>query len=240
MSIATWTQTMASCSFWLTEDFFAHICSLSQSLIVTSHIFVSVVQRGKKRVKIYGSNDFLKLYPNPLGYKGRTIQSQVDCDAPDLTRFPEFQHTTCYECEVNAGEMLFIPAFYWHQVTTVVNTISVNYFFGDRDGRCYLAKIMEAPRLAVFTHWLLNIVEQNRSFKSFERTLQRLPEALQHFLLKQWHDTVAPDQLERLVRIVLDYLQLQAVPPVSAEEHDHQAKNPVPLKIRGLRWRKPT
>ena len=36
------------------------------------------------------------------------------------------------ECHLKAGEMLFIPAFYWHQVTSIDTCISINMFFGDK------------------------------------------------------------------------------------------------------------
>ena len=55
-----------------------------------------VVLSGKKRVKLYGS-DLKLMYPNQLGSKGRTIQSQVFCENPDYDKFPYFKEAVCYE-----------------------------------------------------------------------------------------------------------------------------------------------
>ena len=60
--------------------------------------------------------DLDNLYPNPLGSHGKTIQSRVNCDSPDLEKFPKFSKAVCHHCVLKPGEMLFIPAFFWHQV----------------------------------------------------------------------------------------------------------------------------
>ncbi|XP_072178522.1 tRNA wybutosine-synthesizing protein 5-like [Diadema setosum] len=192
-----------------------------------------VILQGSKKVRLYGC-DLQPLYPNPLGSRGRTIQAQVNCDNPDTSAFPEFTRVQCHECVLNAGEMLFIPAFWWHQVTSLEMTISVNFFFGDGGENEYLAKIMEPMRWQAFSHWLLNIVEQNRPFASFQRVLQDLPESLTSFLLKTWHERPSPEQLDRLVRLVLEHMDLEALP----KGEPRTSKHPPVMKIRGLLWRK--
>ena len=37
---------------------------------------------------------------------------------------------------------LFIPAFWWHQVTSTEQAISVNIFWGDAGVNSYLSKVM--------------------------------------------------------------------------------------------------
>ena len=59
-----------------------------------------VVLNGRKKVMLFGS-DLNSMYPNKLGSKGRTIQSQVCIDEPDLKRFPNFQHAKCFEVGLN-------------------------------------------------------------------------------------------------------------------------------------------
>ena len=65
--------------------------------------------------------DLDSLYPNPLGSHGKTIQSRVNCDSPDLETFPNFSNARCQYCVLEPGEMLFIPAFVWHQVLPARN-----------------------------------------------------------------------------------------------------------------------
>ncbi len=63
-----------------------------------------------------------ELYPNPLGADGRTIQSAVDLTlgaAALRARFPAFAPEAGSEVVLEAGDMLYIPSFTWHQVTLV-------------------------------------------------------------------------------------------------------------------------
>lgn len=62
-----------------------------------------IVFAGQKRVRLYPAKHIDKLYPNPLGSKGKTIQSRVDCDAPDFESFPCFKDAECIE----VGEFFF-------------------------------------------------------------------------------------------------------------------------------------
>lgn len=191
-----------------------------------------VMIQGHKRVHLYGC-DLTPLYPNPLGSKGRTIQAQVNCGDPDLEKFPLFESATCYYCDLLPGEMLYIPAFWWHQVTSVDTSISVNYFYGDAGDNQYLTKIMEPPIWPAFSHWLLNIVQQNCPFESFQRVLGHLPESLTAFLLKTWHEKPTNEQVDRLVKLIMDYLEIDKLPQV-----ERTGKHVPVLKIRGLLWRK--
>lgn len=188
--------------------------------------------QGCKRIKLFKSSDLLKLYPNPLGSKGKTIQSQVDCDNPDISKHPEFLKAECFECLLSEGEMLFIPAFWWHQVTSVTEAVSVNVFFGDAGSNHYITRHLTSTAWPAFKYWLLNIVEQNRSCESFTRTLERLPLCVENLLLKQFHEVATDEQLNFLVRTIMEHLDIQRLP-----DFKKGGKNPPPLKIRGLRWR---
>ena len=55
-----------------------------------------IILNGKKRVKLFGC-DMATMYPNELGSKGRTIQSKILVDEPDLEKFPNFRKAKCYE-----------------------------------------------------------------------------------------------------------------------------------------------
>lgn len=184
---------------------------------------------GKKQVRLFGLYSIECLYPNPLGSHGKTIQSQVNLDQPDLERFPLFSRAKCQHCILHPGEMLFIPAFYWHQVTALDSGISCNMFYGDSGKHKFLSKILEPPYKSHFTYWLLNIIEQNRTCDSFPRLLARLPEALFHFFVKQWHEEADNEQLDRLVETIKSHCKIDSLP-----ERQDDAKFPPILKIRGL------
>ena len=86
---------------------------------------------GRKRVRMWAPQDFERMYPNKLGSKGRTVQFQVNGDEPDFERHPLAKGLRCWEVTVEPGQMLFIPAFTIHQVTSLDACISLNVFFGD-------------------------------------------------------------------------------------------------------------
>jgi hypothetical protein len=155
---------------------------------------------------------------------------QVDCESPDLVRFPRFANARCQHTVLEPGEMLFIPAFYWHQVCALDTGISVNIFYGDGTLNGFVEKIMKEPYRPHFEHWLLNIVEQNRDCESFPKMLARLPEVVQHFFKKQWHDDPSEEQVERAVRLIMEHCKIEKLKKPEGEI----SKFPPVLKIRGL------
>ena len=57
---------------------------------------ILVMIAGRKRIRLFGC-ELETMYPNHLGSKGRTIQSRVNCDQPDLEQFGKFAQASCYE-----------------------------------------------------------------------------------------------------------------------------------------------
>merc|ERR1719369_299843 len=188
-----------------------------------------VMIRGRKQVRLFGI-DLDSLYPNPLGSHGKTVQSQVNCDNPDLERFPKFANAQCQFCILEPGEMLFIPAFFWHQVNALDTGISLNMFYGDPGENKFISKMFHPPYQEHFFYWFLNIMEQNKDQQSFPKIMSRLPEVVKHFFLKQWHETPTVDQVDRVMEVVMEHFKLESLPPPIYGE----GKFPPVLKIRGL------
>lgn len=188
-----------------------------------------VMIRGRKQVRLVGHR-LAPLYPNPLGSHGKTVQSQVNLDSPDLEKFPLFSEAKVEHCILSPGEMLFIPAFYWHQVNALDTGISLNMFYGDRGDSQFVSKMLGLPYSQHFTYWFLNILEQNRETEAFPKILARLPEVVSHFLLKQWHESPSEEQVGRIVALALEHLGLTSLPDPLPEP----SKFPPVLKIRGL------
>jgi Cupin-like domain len=106
--------------FWLSGP--GLITPLHYDPVETLHWVV----RGSKRFICYRPG-VSRYYPFPFGSTAPFI-SQVDPDHPQPERFPRFERARPVELEVEAGEILYLPAYWWHQVYSegLVN-VSVNF-----------------------------------------------------------------------------------------------------------------
>ena len=84
------------------------------------------VVRGAKRFLCYrpGVRNY---YPFPWTTTAPFI-SQLDPDQHDPARYPRFKDATPVDFELKAGEILYLPAFWWHQVYSLAEiNVSVNF-----------------------------------------------------------------------------------------------------------------
>ena len=75
---------------------------------------------GRKRVVLYSPREATNLYLN--GDKSEVL----DIDNPDLSRFPKFTEVIPYECLMEPGDVLFIPAMWFHNVISLEVSDSCN------------------------------------------------------------------------------------------------------------------
>jgi len=76
---------------------------------------------GRKRITLIPS------FESHLVYNHIGVYSQVDCEKPDLERFPLFAKATRFETVLEPGEVLFIPVGWWHQVRSLDVSVSVSF-----------------------------------------------------------------------------------------------------------------
>jgi hypothetical protein len=105
----------------------------------TANNFLAQI-RGRKQVILCPAGEIARLYPFPFSYWANRF-SQVDVLSPDLTRFPAWADADRTLLELGPGEMLFIPLFWWHAVSSMEQTISINYWWRPR-----LADLLRNPR----------------------------------------------------------------------------------------------
>ena len=90
------------------------------------NIFCQV--RGEKSFRLFSPDDSRYLSPHDETSKIGFV-SRIDPVAPDLTLFPEYRHATPVDLIMKEGETLFVPARWWHLVTSLTDSISVNFWY---------------------------------------------------------------------------------------------------------------
>jgi jumonji domain-containing protein 7 len=83
---------------------------------------------GRKRVTLFDPMQTELLYPYPFEAEMSHV-SFVDIEEPDFTKYPEFRKARPLECVLEPGELLFLPAFWWHHVRSLEVAISVNFWW---------------------------------------------------------------------------------------------------------------
>lgn len=82
---------------------------------------------GRKRFTLFAPEDWAALYPYPM-FSRSSYFSRVDIAQPDREGFPKFAQAKPFEFVLEPGEVLYLPAFWWHQVQSLETAISVSYY----------------------------------------------------------------------------------------------------------------
>ena len=108
--------------------------------------------RGSKQVWFFDPTQNDLVYPRGSHFPGLDNferQSQVDIHHPDLESFPEFKRVQALEVTLNAGDILFIPSNWWHEVETLEYSISVGFTFAGGTMTSELAILADTFRKAM-------------------------------------------------------------------------------------------
>ncbi|CAH1256690.1 JMJD7 [Branchiostoma lanceolatum] len=108
---------------------------------------------GKKEVILFEPNDSTRLYEAPildaiLWFNNRTgkfrrktllevgtfAMSPVDILKPNFKRFPKFAEAVPLNCTIDEGEVLYMPAHWWHEVqsypsSTQHRNLAINFWY---------------------------------------------------------------------------------------------------------------
>ena len=79
---------------------------------------------GVKKFVLFSPEEYRYLYTGMLN-EGCWV-SRVDAFAPDVDEFPLFVRAHPFTCTLTAGEILYVPLFWWHQVYAETASINVN------------------------------------------------------------------------------------------------------------------
>jgi hypothetical protein len=123
------------------QPFFGHFNSAKlwigqQGIVMPNHYDATdnmyVMAWGRKRAIIGepGQLDALYRYPNEHPLAG---SSQVNLTSPDLYRYPNFKNARLREVVVGPGDILYLPAWWWHQFEQPFDdTAALNFWSKDR------------------------------------------------------------------------------------------------------------
>jgi Cupin-like domain len=88
--------------------------------------------RGRKRAILFSPEDSDFLY-----------SGKVDPEQPDFGLFPLFERATAYECIIEPGETLLMPADWWHYVRGLEKSITVSHnFFNESNFTEHMIRIL--------------------------------------------------------------------------------------------------
>jgi hypothetical protein len=99
---------------------------------------------GTKTVVLFDPADTPYLSPRSDGPMSHV--SGIDIESPDLGLHPAFAHAKPYTVHMEPGNLLFIPAYWWHHVRSRDTSISVNQW--------WRASFEESTGPSAMRHWL--------------------------------------------------------------------------------------
>jgi ribosomal protein L16 Arg81 hydroxylase len=85
---------------------------------------------GRKRFVLIAPDETPNLYPHSI-LSGLPDFSRADVERPDYERFPRLRRVKTMVVEVAAGEVLYLPRYWWHQVTSLERSASVNLWWAE-------------------------------------------------------------------------------------------------------------
>lgn len=144
-----------------------------------------VQMRGRKHFLIMPPASHSRLYPHPALHPAhRSARVRVrpgePLSAEEAEMYPAYRNLSATEVNLAPGEVLFLPAMWFHQVTAVDSTVSLNIWSKDR-------AIQDA---AVATEYGISALARN--FQSHEERLEAL-RAMWQIVLP---DVIQPSHLD--------------------------------------------
>ncbi|KAJ8252813.1 hypothetical protein GJAV_G00205900 [Gymnothorax javanicus] len=152
--------------FFEPEQFFSSVFRISScGLQLWTHYDVMdnllAQVSGRKRVVLFSPQDAEYLYLS--GDKSEVL----NIDSPDLKLYPKFVKARRYECVLEPGDLLFIPALWFHNTLALQFGVGVNVFWRHLKAECYDKKDPYGNK---------DPVAATRAMQVLERALQALAE----------------------------------------------------------------
>ncbi|PSN35001.1 tRNA wybutosine-synthesizing protein 5 [Blattella germanica] len=128
---------------------------------------------GKKRMALFSPSEALNMYLE--GDKSRVI----DIDNPNIHDYPKFVEAQRYECIMEPGDILFIPALWFHNALALDFGIAVNVFWKNLKHELYDRKDPYGNKDPIPANKALQMVE------NASKLLDTLPVEYKDFYIKR-------------------------------------------------------
>jgi hypothetical protein len=113
---------------WITHDSYLRVGPSSYSYPLhcdgMENLFAQLA--GEKRFVLIDPAEVPRLYPHPDDAARSLVN---DVDGPDLLRFPDFADVRQQVCTVGPGDLLYIPALWFHEVRATGWSASASRYF---------------------------------------------------------------------------------------------------------------
>lgn len=120
---------------------------------------------GTKRFVLFAPDQHEALYAE--FFNSGMWTSPIDPTAADLQKYPKFAAATGYECELQPGDILFLPRFWWHYVQARKVSVNINRWIVPDDARWH-----QQPQARRFISYPKLLAQVTAQFESLPAILQ--------------------------------------------------------------------
>ncbi|XP_048580332.1 tRNA wybutosine-synthesizing protein 5 isoform X2 [Nematostella vectensis] len=153
------------------SDIEEHFPNLARDLQIMDNLLIQV--KGCKRAVLFSPKDAKNLYLN--GDKSDVL----DIDCPDPAKYPRFYSAVQHEALLEPGDVLFIPALWFHNVVSLDFGVAVNVFWRHLPAEMYDNKDVYGNK---------DLLPATRAMQIVDRAvklLQELPDGYKDFYARR-------------------------------------------------------
>jgi len=89
------------------------------------NVFLIQVE-GRKSWKLFSPADYPFMYPVHNSVTGEVKRCLLDLESPDFEAYPLLRRVTCHHVTAGAGDLLYMPPRWWHEVRTESFSVTLN------------------------------------------------------------------------------------------------------------------
>lgn len=125
---------------------------------------------GRKRFILFAPTQHDAMYPVFLN--SGCWASPIDPNKPDLGKYPKYERAEGFECELSAGDVLYLPRFWWHYADATTVCVNVNRWVVTQTNPFWHQQ-SEARRFIAYGALLEHVRQQFRSLPAELQEVRR-------------------------------------------------------------------